>query len=341
MIISRTPYRISLFGGGTDYPAWYRTHGGAVIGTAINKYCYISIRHLPPFFEHRHRIVYSKVELPNTLDAIEHPAVRAVLQESRVDVGVEVQHHGDLPARSGMGSSCAFTVGLLNAVRAFAGQMSSPQWLAEEATRIEQEVIRENVGSQDQVWAAYGGTNMITFHPDGSFAVSPVIMSQDHRYDLQSHMMLFFTRSTRIAATIAAKQIANLANRQGQLERMRDMVDEAAALLNSPHPAMADLGAMLDESWAMKKELADGVTTPLIDDIYRDAMRAGALGGKLLGAGGGGFVLLFARPEDQPRIRRRLRGLIEVSFQIGSAGSKIVIYEPEAVEELQLAMTGD
>jgi D-glycero-alpha-D-manno-heptose-7-phosphate kinase len=338
MIISRTPYRISLFGGGTDYPAWYRTHGGAVIGTAINKYCYISIRHLPPFFEHRHRIVYSKVELPNTLDAIEHPAVRAVLQESRVDVGVEVQHHGDLPARSGMGSSCAFTVGLLNAVRAFDGQMSSPQWLAEEATRIEQEVICEDVGSQDQVWAAFGGTNMITFHPDGSFRVSPIIMSQDRRYDLQSHMMLFFTRSTRIAATIAAKQIANLANRQQQLERMRDMVDEAAALLNSRHPAMADLGAMLDESWAMKKELADGVTTPLIDDIYREAMRAGALGGKLLGAGGGGFVLLFARPEDQLRIRRRLRGLIEVSFQIGSAGSKIVMYEPEAVEDLEEAL---
>ena len=336
MIISRTPYRISLFGGGTDYPSWYRVHGGAVIGTTINKYCYISIRHLPPFFEHRHRIVYSKVELPNTLDAIEHPAVRAVLQERGVEVGVEVQHHGDLPARSGMGSSCSFTVGLLNAVRAFEGQMSSPQWLADEAIRIEQEVMQENVGSQDQIWAAYGGTNVITFCADGTFAVSPLIMPQGVRDELESHMMLFFTRSQRIASTIAGQQISNFAQREVQLNRLRRMVDQATAVLTSAHPPVRDIGLMLDEAWSMKRELADGVSTLAIDEIYREAKNAGALGGKILGAGGGGFMLLFASPENQPKIRERLSRLIEVSFQIGSPGSKIVIYEPEVMEKRPL-----
>ena len=332
MIISRTPYRISLFGGGTDYPAWYREHGGAVIGTAINKYCYISIRRLPPFFEHRHRIVYSKIELPNTLDEINHPAVRAVLKERAIESGVEIQHHGDLPARSGMGSSCAFTVGLLNAVRAFEGQMSSPQWLADEGLRIEQEVMRENVGSQDQIWAAYGGTNVITFRKDGSFTVHPVILPPERRRELESHMLLFFTRFTRIASNIAGKKIANLLSRTRQLNRLRELVDEAAAVLTSRSRAVSEIGPLLHESWMMKKELADEVTTPLIDMIYDSAREAGGLGGKLLGAGGGGFLLLIAKPEDHQRIRERLRGLIEVTFQIGSPGSRIVLYEPDDIQ---------
>jgi D-glycero-alpha-D-manno-heptose-7-phosphate kinase len=337
MIISRTPYRVSLFGGGTDYPVWYRNNGGAVIGTTINKYCYISIRRLPPFFEHRHRIVYSKIELPNRIENIEHPAVRAVLQEMDMECGLEIQHNGDLPARSGMGSSCAFTVGLLNAVKAFGGQMSSPQWLAEEAIRIEQDVMREKVGSQDQIWAAYGGTNVITFRTDGSFIVSPVIMTQQRSRELESHMMLFFTRFTRIASTVAEKKIANLIQRERQLDFMRALVDEALAVLTNPARSITEIGPMLDESWKMKKELAEVVSTPLIDMIYDAAKGAGALGGKLLGAGGGGFMLLIAKPEDHPRIRERLRGLIEVSFSIASPGSKIIIYEPDEVEQQQFA----
>src|ERR1041384_5554839 len=192
MIISRTPFRISLFGGGTDYPLWYRENGGAVIGTTINKFCYISIRNLPPFFQHRHRIVYSKIELPNTIAEIEHPAVRAALEEYPVEGGVEIQHHGDLPARSGMGSSSSFMVGLLHSVRAFQGRMSSPQWLAAESIPLEQQVIREHVGSQDQIWAAYGGTNLITFHPDETFQVAPIIMSAERRQELEQYVLLFF-----------------------------------------------------------------------------------------------------------------------------------------------------
>jgi D-glycero-alpha-D-manno-heptose-7-phosphate kinase len=337
LIVSRTPFRISFFGGGTDYPAWYRQHGGAVIGTTINRYCYISIRRLPPFFEHRHRIVYSKIELPNSLDAIEHPSVRAVLTEMGISHGVEVQHNGDLPARSGMGSSSSFTVGLLNAVRAFQGQISSPEWLATEAIRIEQKVIQEQVGSQDQVWAAYGGVNVIKFEPDGSIDVSPILMPPERRTELESHLLLFFTGLSRIAETVAAKKIANLNQRERQLAAFREMVDEAAAILQNPSRDIKRVGLMLREAWKMKKELANSVSSPRIDEIYSTAMQAGALGGKLLGAGGGGFMLIMAEPAAHAAIRRALGGLIEVSFKIGSAGSKIVIYEPEGLEERHLS----
>lgn len=331
MIMSRTPFRISLFGGGTDYPAWYREHGGAVIGTTINKYCYITFRPLPPFFEHRHRIVYSRIELPQRIEEIQHPAVRAVLGEYGADEGVEIQHYGDLPARSGMGSSSAFTVGLLNALRAHTGRMSSAECLAKEAIRIEQEVIKEAVGSQDQVWAAYGGINMISFHPDGRFDVTPVILSAERREELQSHMLLFFTRFSRTAETIASRKIENLLSRRSQLYCMHKMAEQALAILQAPSRPMAEIGTLLSEAWRLKKELADCVTTDAIDEMYAAAMNAGALGGKLLGAGGGGFMLIFAEPHTHQSIREALRGLIEVSFEIGSPGSRIVIYEPNGL----------
>ena len=206
MIITRTPFRISLFGGGTDYPTWWRQHGGAVLGTAIDKYCYISLRELPPFFEHRHKIVYSKVETVNDIGEIQHPAVRAVMGELRVSTGMEIHHDADLPARSGLGSSSSFTVGLINALRAYAGRMSTAEHLAREAIRIEQEVIGENVGNQDQVWAAYGGTSVIEFRPDGTFAVTPVVMSAQRRAELERHLMLFFTGFSRIASEVAGKK---------------------------------------------------------------------------------------------------------------------------------------
>jgi D-glycero-alpha-D-manno-heptose-7-phosphate kinase len=328
MIMSRTPFRVSLFGGGTDYPAWYREHGGAVVGTTINKYCYISYRQLPPFFEHRHRIVYSRIELPQYLDEIQHPAVRAILREHQVHEGVEIQHYADLPARSGMGSSSSFTVGLLNALRAHAGQISSAEYLAGEAIRIEQEVIREAVGSQDQIWAAYGGTNVIRFHTDGHFDVMPVIMTAERRRELQSHLLLFFTRLSRNADAIAARKIENLQSRRPQLFCMHQMAEKAIVILQSPSHPISEIGHLLHDSWRLKKELADCVTTDNIDQMYAAAINAGALGGKLLGAGGGGFLLIFAEPHTHTAIRDALHGLIEVSFEIGSPGSRIVIYEP-------------
>jgi D-glycero-alpha-D-manno-heptose-7-phosphate kinase len=328
MIMSRTPFRVSLFGGGTDYPAWYREHGGAVLGATINKYCYISFRPLPPFFEHHHRIVYSRIELPQHTGEIQHPSVRSVLNEYAVEEGVEIQHFGDLPARSGMGSSSSFTVGLINALRAHRGQISSAECLAKEAIRIEQEVIRESVGSQDQVWAAYGGINLIRFHTDGRFDVNPVILSSERRQELQSHMMLFFTRLSRTAEVFAAKKIENIRSRQTQLFCLQQMAEQAMIIVQNPARPVREIGAMLHEAWRLKKELADCVTTDFVDEAYAAATSAGALGGKLLGAGGGGFLLIFAEPEAQPRIREALSDLIEVSFEIGSPGSRIVIYEP-------------
>jgi D-glycero-alpha-D-manno-heptose-7-phosphate kinase len=331
MIISRTPFRISLFGGGTDYPTWFRQHGGAVLGTAIDKYCYISLRELPPFFEHKHKIIYSRVETVREIGEIQHPSVRATLGEFKVEEGMEIHHDADLPARSGLGSSSSFTVGLINALRAFKGRMSSADYLAKEAIRIEQEVIGENVGCQDQIWAAYGGTNLITFQPDGGFSVQPVIMPQSRLAELQAHLMLFFTGFSRIASEVAGKKIQNLLARERQLKTMRQLVDKGLLLFQDERQPVTEIGRLLHEGWMMKRELADAVSTSAIDEIYEAARAEGAIGGKLLGAGGGGFMVLFAAPERQPAIRAKLAELIEVRFKIGSPGSRIVVYEPSGL----------
>ena len=332
MIITRTPFRVSLFGGGTDYPAWYREHGGAVIGTTINHYCYISLRRLPPFFEHKHRVVYSKVENVKQIGDIGHPAVRAVLSElHRSGEGLEIHHDGDLPARSGLGSSSSFTVGLINALAALQGRMASARHLADEAIRIEQQVIGEAVGSQDQVWAAYGGTNLIRFNPDDSFDVTPLIMRADRRAALQASLMMVFTGLSRNAPTIAAAKIANIGTRKAELGDMRAMVNAAAAILADPKRDLVELGRMLHESWQIKRRLAATVSTPEVDAIYDAARDAGAVGGKLLGAGGGGFLVFFVEPEKRAAVRARLASLIEVAIEIGSAGSKVVVYEPNGL----------
>lgn len=329
MIISRTPFRVSLFGGGTDYPTWFREHGGAVLGTTIDKYCYISIRHLPPFFDYRHRLVYSKVETVSEFEDIKHPAIRGILQDRGNPKGLEIHHDGDLPARSGLGSSSSFVVGLVNALRALDGKMSSSHFLGNEGIRIEQDVLAENVGSQDQLWAAYGGTNRIEFFPDSTFSVSPVIMSRKRRSDLNSHLMMFFTGFTRIASEVAKQKIDNLHQRELQLFAMRKMVDEAQDVLESEARDICDIGRMLHESWSLKRELADSVTTTDVDAIYEVGRAAGALGGKLLGAGGGGFIIFFAKPENQAAISKALSNLVQVKFSIGSPGSTITVYEPD------------
>lgn len=331
MIITRTPYRISFFGGGTDYPAWYRKNGGSVLATSIDKYCYITCRHLPPFFEHKHRLVYSKIENVTTVEQFEHPSVRAVLKWFDVKDGLEIHHDGDLPARSGLGSSSAFTVGLLQALNALDGKLTSKEGLARNAIHIEQNVIGESVGSQDQISAAYGGFNRIDFKQDDSFDVQPVILPECRKHELQSHLMLCFTGFSRIADTIAKTKIENFAKRQTELTRMYEMVDEAIAILGSENTGIEEFGKLLDQSWKYKRSLSDKVSTPEIDHIYDEALRRGAIGGKILGAGGGGFMLLFARPEDQPAIRERLKGLVHVVFSFENAGSRVVLYQPNGL----------
>lgn len=329
MIISKTPFRVSLFGGGTDYPDWYHRHGGSVIGTTIDKYSYLSVRYLPPFFEHKHRIVWSNIELINEITDIEHPAVKAVLGEMGMDQGLEITYNADLPARSGLGTSSSFTVGLLNALNALKGRMVSKQELADEAIRIEQEVIQEAVGSQDQIWAAHGGLNRIDFHRDGSYEVSPLIMPAANRRELQSSFMLFFTGFSRFASTIAEKQIANFDKKQKELHQLGAFCDEAATILQNGKNPVAELGKLMFESWQLKRELADGVTTPEVDEIYNAGIDAGALGGKLLGAGGGGFMLFLVAPEKQKAVREKLNKLIHVKFEFDTGGSKIVVFEPD------------
>lgn len=332
MIISRTPFRVSLFGGGSDYPKWYREHGGTVFGFAINKYCYISVRPLPPFFEYRHRIVYSQVEMVNEIGDIEHPAVRGILADQGIDIGLEIHHDGDLPARSGLGSSSSFTVGLLNALSALNGNSIKKKQLAEEAIRIEQDVIEEHVGSQDQIWASYGGINRIEFFKNGGFDVRPANLSPARQQGLLDNLLLYFTGFSRFASDIAKKQIDNIGKRQGHLTTMVGLVDEALSVLRSDSRPIREIGELLHESWRLKRELADSVTTPEIDEIYNAARDAGAVGGKLLGAGGGGFMLLFVEPDKQPAVKEKLQDLIRVDFGIDDVGSKIVVYEPAGLE---------
>jgi D-glycero-alpha-D-manno-heptose-7-phosphate kinase len=329
MIISRTPLRVSLFGGGTDYPDWYRRHGGATLVTTIDKYCYISCRKLPPFFDYKHRIVYSRTEEVGSVSEIRHPVVRAVLTEAGVDEGLEIHHGADLPARTGLGSSSAFTVGLLHALRAFQGALISKQELAREALCIEQEVLKEAVGSQDQVSTAYGGFNRLEFLPDGSFRVSPLGCDGERKAEFNRHLMLFFTGVWRDASSVARKKIENLHCRSRELQALRGLVDEAAGVLCSPAASLDDIGLLLGEGWRLKRSLAPGVTRPQIDEIYQEGVAAGALGGKVLGAGGGGFILFYVRPEDQPRVTERLRRLIRVRFRFDDTGSQIVAYDHE------------
>ncbi len=315
IIVSKTPYRVSLFGGGTDYKNWYLQHGGAVCGFTIDKFCSITLRVLPPFFEHKYRIVYSQIELPNCIADIQHKSVRAVLAAYPPGDGVEIHHFGDLPARSGMGSSSAFTVGMINAAT---GGGMNPYYLASEAIRIEQNVLHENVGCQDQIFAAYGGANLIEFCTDGKWKVTPLTV----RPDLQEHLLLFFTGLSRTASVIAEQQIAEMEKHIYTYDIIRGMALMGAKMIVGTGP-IAHIGEMLNATWRMKKELAGNISNPMIDGAYQAAKDAGAIGGKLLGAGGGGMLLLFAAPEHHAKIRERLKSLVEVQFKIGSAGSTV------------------
>ncbi|MBI5242247.1 MAG: kinase [Elusimicrobia bacterium] len=328
MIISRTPYRISFFGGGTDYPAWFRTHGGAVLSTTIDKYCWITLRRLPPFFRHKSRILYSKIENVRENSKVKHPSVRACLAHLGVTEGIEIHHDGDLPARTGIGSSSSFTVGLLHALYALRGVMPGKMRLAKEAIHVEQELLRENVGCQDQVIAALGGMQRIVFGPEGAMHMTPVILPQERREALRSRLLLYFTGFSRISSQVVEEQLRRMGEKERDLTRMRAMVDEAVAILAGGGD-LADFGRLLDESWRLKRGLSSKVSTPAIDSIYEEARSAGALGGKLLGAGGGGFLMLFAEPGDHARIRKRLSKLLLVPFRFETEGSHIVFYQPE------------
>ncbi len=325
MIITRTPFRISFFGGGTDYPAWYRDHGGAVISVAINKYCYITCRYLPPFFNYKSRIVWSHIEHVSDHADILHPAVREVLQFLDIREGVEIHHNADLPSRSGLGSSSAFTVGLLNALHALQGKTIDQDALARVAIHVEQNVLKENVGTQDQVAAACGGFNKIEFSKEREFHCAPIVISPARLADLQAHLMLVFTGFSRTASIIVAEQVKNIPHKYSELRSIHQMVDEAMNILASERD-ITEFGRLLHESWKLKRSLSDKITNPKIDSMYEAACHAGAIGGKLLGAGGGGFLILFVKPERREGVRTQLSNLLEVPFRFEGSGSQVLSY---------------
>jgi len=332
VIITRTPFRISFFGGGTDYPVYYKENGGAVLSTTINRYCYISLRHLPPFFEHKHRIVYRRIEQVTGVDQIVHPSVRECLRYMDIREGLEIHHDGDLPARSGLGSSSSFTVGLIHALSACKGKMVSKMELAEAAIHVEQNMIKENVGSQDQTSAAFGGLNKIIFNGSTGhhLQVMPLTIMMERLRELENNLMMFFTGFSRFASEIAEKQISETPRKMKELDEMRSKVDEASAILTG-EGCIDDFGRLLHENWLIKRSLTNKISTGEIDDIYEKARREGAIGGKLLGAGGGGFIIFFVKPDYQRRLKEAL-GLLHVPFRFEHCGSQLIFYEPEALE---------
>ncbi len=323
MIISRTPFRISFFGGGTDFPLWYEEHGGAVLSTTINKYCYLSCRDLPPFFDNKYRVVYSDIELTQSISEIKHPVVKACLDllDFR-ERGVEVIHYADLPARTGIGSSSSFTVGLLNALYALKGNRVAREVLAKEAIAVEQKILRESVGSQDQMAAAYGGLNEIRFSAN-EIRVSPIEISSERSKELQESLILIYTGVSRYSSEIAKAHVQNIPKKKTELKLMAEMVDEAKKILISSVP-ISEFGKLLHESWVIKSRLTQKISTSLVDEIYSVALSLGADGGKLLGAGGGGFVLLSARSELHPKILSALGRYLHVPFNFETDGTSLI-----------------
>jgi D-glycero-alpha-D-manno-heptose-7-phosphate kinase len=326
MIISRTPLRISFFGGGTDYPVWYREHGGAVISATINKYSYINVRKLPPFFGYKNRIRYYLNEETQTISEIQHPSVRECARYLNIHNGLEIVHSADLPAQSGLGSSSTFTVGMLHAFHALQNHMPTKRELALEAVYIEQEKIGEAVGSQDQAAAAFGGLNLIRFGSGQGLEVDPIAISRERLNLLQDNLLLVFTGFSRVAADLAKIQISVTNKKTKELQNIMNLSHHALSILNNPNESVDEFGKLLSNHWSIKRGLTKQISNPKIDEIYEIGLKNGALGGKLLGAGGGGFMLFYARKEMHPVIQSALGASMFVPFRFEFTGSKIVYF---------------
>lgn len=333
MIISKTPFRISLFGGGSDYPIYYRENPGAVLSTSIDKFCYVQCRYLPSIFKHNYRIIYSEKEDVCDINQIDHPSVRECLRFMNMEKQrVEIIHTSDIQSMSGLGTSSAFTVGLLKGLYALNRKLISKKELAENAIHVEQDMVQENVGSQDQIIASYGGFNKIEFNDKG-FSVNPMTISKNTLHELENSLLLFYTGFSRKASEIAKEQIKNTHNKIEELKRMRKMVYCAMDILNrndERNDFVYRFGTLLDESWKIKRTLSSKITNEEIDNIYENAIETGAIGGKLAGAGGGGCLLLCVKPEDQNNVIEKMRklGLIEIPFKFSNEGSRIIYYDP-------------
>lgn len=326
MIISRTPFRISFFGGGTDYPVWYNKYGGMTISSTINKYAYITIRELPPFFEFKHRIQYYLKEEVNTVDEIQHPVVRNGIKLLDIKQGLEMVHNADLPARSGLGSSSTFTVGFLNALYAIKNQMVTKRELALNAIKLEQDIIGEAVGSQDQTIAAFGGFNLIEYSKSKIFQLQEIIISENRILSLQDNLILCFTGFARTAQKLAKAQIEVTPFKEKELHKMNEITNQAKEILGNEKISLDEFGKLLNEQWLLKKSLTKYISNPNIDNIYNTAINAGALGGKLLGAGGGGFMLFYVKKENYKNVKDSLSNQLTVPFRFEKTGSQIIYF---------------
>lgn len=332
MIITKTPFRMSFFGGGTDYPGYYKEHGGAVISTTFDKYCMVSVGHLPRFFEYSNQLTYSKIERTKTVDEIEHPAVRNAMKyldmhELRID------YEADLPARSGLGTSSSFAVGMLNAFYALKGKYVDKRKLAEDAIYLERVLCKESGGVQDQVAASYGGFNRIDFY-DGGFHVSPVIIPASRKKELQDNLMLFFTGFSRYSGEIAGRQEKSIQEKKPELMEIQSLVDEAQKILVSKSD-LGEFGRLLGYTWKLKRGITDAISNDAINRLYTKAMDAGALGGKLLGAGGGGFILLYVDKDRQKAVRSALGNLLYIPFEFEYEGTRIIYYQAEDYDPME------
>ena len=328
MIISRTPYRLSLFGGGADYPSWFVSHETKLISAAMAKYCYISVKHLPPYFDYVNRVIYSKIESVPTFDEIEHPSVRACLKHLQVPNGISITHDGDLPARSGIGSSSSFTVGLINALQTYLGKPLTVHELALQAIDIEQNIIGESVGVQDQIMAAYGGIKVLELS-GANTKIRDLRIPDSYVLDLEEHIMLGFSGISRLSEVQAKKQVDSIKEGKSTqtLEAMQQLTNEALRVFeHESSSSIRDIGLLLQEQWNYKKTLTDSVANSDINSIYDAAIQAGAYGGKLMGAGGGGFFMFLAPPDAHQKIKDALKQInVWIPFNFDYEGSKIIM----------------
>lgn len=323
MIISKTPFRISFFGGGTDFKDYYDDHGGVVIGTTINKYCYLTLRKLPNFFENKYRFVWNRIELPNKINEIIHPSIRASIQFFKIKEGLEIVHASDLPSMSGIGSSSSFSVGLINCLSKLKRKNYSKNQLANYAINLEQNIMRESVGSQDQIWAAYGGFNQINFEKNKYF-VNRIKISNTKKELLSKNLILFFTGKTRFSGRVEKDKIKNIEKKINFFHEIKDYTIKAKKVFESRNLNTDDIGKMLDEYWHMKKKLSNKVTDNKINNIYQEAISCGALGGKVLGAGGGGFLMFYANEFIQKKLKQRFNKLTAVKINFLDKGSEVI-----------------
>jgi len=327
MIITQTPFRMSFFGGGTDFAGFYNEHGGAVLSTTFDKYAYVTVRHLPPFFDYRTHITYSKEEKVNSIEEITHPAIRNAMRWLDMHK-IRMTYEADLPARSGLGTSSSFAVGMLEAFYALKGKYADKRKLADDAIYLERTLCAEAGGIQDQIAASFGGVNRIDFSRDG-YTVRPVIMGRERKEDLNSHLMLFFTGFSRFSSDIQKDTEKSMKDKASRLLEMYRLVDEAEKILTDKNVSLDEFGKLLDYTWKLKRGISGGISTDSIDEQYAKAMDAGALGGKLLGAGGGGFLLFYVPLEKQDDVRNALKDQMYVPFKFENDGTKIIYYSAE------------